>query len=220
MLEPGKLAASLLRLSAVVAEAVILAPFYTFADSIPAAALKDQIELSANANPLIFVEGGKAQKFILTVKNISDPAQKIGIKSIDITDILTDGTDRSDTILPLPKPTTDCPATAAAGLAGGKKCIFTYSVKPCPDPVMFGSCADKDKKENLDSGETTVRFSVAATLGPTVNSDEVFIVNDKGFPVVPEPATLTLFAAGALCLTPLVRPRRRNQDPSSHQGAS
>ena len=68
---------------------------------------------------------------------------------------------------------------------------------------MFGSCADK--MENLDSGETTVRFSVAVTLGPPVNYDEVFIVNDKGFPVVPEPATLPLTATGLLGLATLVR---------------
>jgi len=209
MLEPGKLVTSLLRAAAIVAGTVILTPFCTFADSIPAA-IESQIELSASANPLTFVEGGKAQKITLTVKNNSKPAQKIGIKSITITDILTDGTDKSDTILPLPDATTDCPDTAAMGLAGGKTCKFTFSVKPCPDPVMFGSCADKDKKENLDSGETTVRFSVATTLGRPGIYDEVFIVNDKGFPVVPEPATLTLFAAGALYLTALVRPRRRN----------
>jgi len=74
---------------------------------------------------------------------------------------------------------------------------------------MFGSCADK--KENLDSGETTVRFSVAATLGPTVNYDEVFIVKDKGFPAVPEPARLPLTATGVLCLAALVRLRRDNR---------
>jgi hypothetical protein len=209
MLEPGRLATSLLRAATMAAGAVILAPFCTFADSVPAA-IESQIELSASANPLIFVEGGKAQELILTVKNVSKPAQKIGIKSITINDILTDGTDKSDTILPLPNPTTNCPATAANGLPGGEKCKFTYSVvMPCPDPVMFGSCADKDKKENLDSGETTVRFSVATTLGRPGIYDEVFIVNDKGFPPVPEPATLTLLAAGALCLTALVRPRPR-----------
>jgi hypothetical protein len=209
MFERGKLATSLLRAASIVAVPVMLTAFCTFADSLPAAALKDQIELSANANPLTFVEGGKAQNFILTVKNVSDPAQKIGIKSINITEILTDGTDRSDTILPLPKPTTNCPANAANGIAAGKKCTFTYAVTPCPDPVMFGSCAEK--KENLDSGETTVRFSVAATLGPTVNYDEVFIVNDKGFPAVPEPATLPLTTTGVLSLAALVRLRRDNR---------
>jgi len=209
MLERGKLTTSLLRAACIVAVPAMLTSFGTFADSVPAAALKDQIELSANANPLTLVEGGKAQNFVLTVKNVSDPVQKIGIKSINITDILTDGTDRSDTILPLPKPTTNCPANAANGLAAGKKCIFTYVVTPCPDPVMFGSCADK--KENLDSGETTVRFSVAATLGPTVNYDEVFIVNDKGFPAVPEPATLALTITGVLGLAALVRLRKDNR---------
>src|SRR5215469_17409751 len=106
-----KLATSLLRPAAVVAVAVILTPFCTFGDSVPTA-IESQIELCASANPLTFVEGGKAQKFILTLKNISKPAQKIGIKSITI----TDGTDKSDTILPLPNPSTDCPDTAAMGL--------------------------------------------------------------------------------------------------------
>jgi hypothetical protein len=109
MLERGKLVTSF-RAAAIVAGVVILAPFCTFADSVPTA-LENQIELSAAANPLTFVEGGKAKDFILTVKNISNPAQKIGIKSINITAILTDGTDRSDTILPLPKPSSNCPAT-------------------------------------------------------------------------------------------------------------
>jgi hypothetical protein len=40
------------------------------ADSVPTA-LENQIELSAAANPLTFVEGGKAKDFILTVKNIT-----------------------------------------------------------------------------------------------------------------------------------------------------
>jgi hypothetical protein len=46
-----------------------------------------------------------------------------------------------------------------------------------------------------------------AALDP-VNYDEVFIVNDKGFPVVPEPATLPLTATGLLGLAALVRDRR------------
>jgi len=213
MLERGKLVTSF-RAAAIVAGLVILAPFCTFADSVPTA-LENQIELSAAANPLTFVEGGKAKDFILTVKNISNPAQKIGITSINITAILTDGTDRSDTILPLPKPSTNCPATAANGLSKGQKCTFTYSVTPCPDPLMFGSCADK--MENLDSGETTVRFSVAVTLGPPVNYDEVFIVNDKGFPVVPEPATLPLTATGLLGLAALVRLRRGNRESGAYR---
>jgi len=198
MPERGKLVITLVRAVAIVAGTVSLTHFYAFADSV-LVAIESQIELSASANPLTFVEGGKAQKFILTVKNISKPAQKIGIKSITI----TDGTDKSDTILPLPNPSTDCPDTAAMGLPGGKTCKFTDSVTPCPDPVMFGSCADK--KENLDSGETTVRFSVATTLGRPGIYDEVFIVNDKGFPAVPDPATSTLFAVGMLCLIALVR---------------
>ena len=164
MLERGKLATSF-RAAAIVAGVVIFAPFCTFADSVPTA-LENQIELSAAANPLTFVEGGKAKDFILTVKNISNPAQKIGIKAINITAILTDGTDRSDTISPLPKPSTNCPAAAANGLSKGQKCTFTYSVTPCPDPLMFGSCADK--MENPDSGETTVRFSVAIDAGRIV----------------------------------------------------
>ena len=52
------------------------------------------------------------------------------------------------------------------GLSKGQKCTFTYSVTPCPDPLMFGSCADK--MESLDSGETTVRFSVAIDAGRIV----------------------------------------------------
>ena len=68
--------------------------------------------------------------------------------------------------MPLPKPSTNCPATAANGLSKGQKCTFTYSVTPCPDPLMFGSCADK--MESLDSGETTVRFSVAIDAGRIV----------------------------------------------------
>ena len=87
MLERGKLVTSF-PAAAIVAGVLILAPFCTFADSVPTA-LENQIELSAAANPLTFVEGGKAKDFILTVKNISNPAQKIGIKSINITAILT-----------------------------------------------------------------------------------------------------------------------------------
>jgi hypothetical protein len=61
----------------------------------------------------------------------------------------------------------------------------------------------------VDFGLTQVEFTVNA-LTPTETSKSAladFRVEDVP---VPEPATLTLLATGALCLTALVRRRRRS----------
>jgi hypothetical protein len=195
MFERGKLVTSLVvRAAATIAGAAILTPFCAFGDSVPA--IPDQISVTPG-EPLTFVEGGKAQPFILTIMNISKPNETIGIKGVTITDILADGTDKADTIKPIPPPTTNCPRTAAKGLTFGAKCTFMFAVTPVAD----GPATEEMKKGDPDSGVTSVRLSVAATLGPPVSTTVDFTVNDVGFPpAVPEPATLTLLATGALGL--------------------
>lgn len=195
MCERGKLVTSWVRVAATVAGTVILLPFCAFADSAPA--IPDQISLTPSTEPLILVEGGKAGVFVLTVENISKPRNLIGIKNVSVVAVLMDGTDKSDTIvLPIPQPVSTCPKTIT--LAFGQKCTVTYTFTP----VGIGP------KENLDSGITSVRFRADPTLGLMVFSDTEITVNDVGFSATPEPATLTLFATGALCLTALVCLRR------------
>jgi hypothetical protein len=195
MFERGKLVTSSVRAAAIVAGAVIFVPFFAFADSLPA--IPDQISLAPSTPPLILVEGGKAADFVLTVQNISKPKNLIGIKNVSVVAVLMDGTDKSDTILPIPQPVSTCPKTIT--LAFGQKCTVTYTFTP----VANGP------KENLDSGITSVRFRADPTLGPMVFNDTEITVNDVGFSATPEPATLVLFSTGALCLTALARLRRR-----------
>jgi hypothetical protein len=203
MFERGKLVPSLLRAAVFVAGAVILAPFFAFADSLPA--IPDQISLAPSTPPLILVEGGKAADFVLTVQNISKPKNLIGIKNVSVVAVLQDGTDKSDTIVvPIALPVSTCPK--AITLAFGDKCTVTFTFTP----VAIGP-PDKDK-ENLDSGITSVRFRADPTLGPMVFNDTEITVNDVGFSATPEPASLILFAAGALCLTALTRLRRGNRE--------
>ena len=72
MFERGKLVTSLLRAAAIVAGAVILTPFSTFADSAPAPAAIT-FTVTSGATPLL-VEGGAAGVFVLTVENIGPVA--------------------------------------------------------------------------------------------------------------------------------------------------
>ena len=65
----GKLVTSSLRTAALVAGAVILAPFCTFADAALAPAAIP-FTVTPGATPLLF-EGGAAGIFVLTVENIS-----------------------------------------------------------------------------------------------------------------------------------------------------
>jgi len=166
-----------------------------------APAIPDQVFLTPSTEPLILVEGAKAGVFVLTVEHISKPKNLIGIKNVSVVAVLMDGTDKSDTIvLPIPQPVSTCPKTIT--LAFGQKCTVTYTFTP----VGIGP------KENLDSGITSVRFRADPTLGPMVFSDTEITVNDVGFSATPEPATLTLFATGALCLTALVWLCRGNRE--------
>ncbi len=87
----------------------------------------------------------------------------------------------------------------SALLKPGKEYTFTYLITPvggdtCPSAAE-GAC---------DSGATTIKFTVNPSLGPPVSAEPTFIVGDVPGPV-PEPANLTLFAAGALGRAALAR---------------
>ena len=201
MFARGRSVTSSVRAAAMVAGAVILAPFCALADSAPA--IPKQIAVDPGP-PLTFVEGGKAQDFVITVKNISPLMQDIGLKDVVITAILADGTDAKDTLQPIKETKTDC---LAKKLAFGKTCTFTLATTPVKD----GPPAEEKKKGDPDSGVTSVEFSVPASLGPPVSTTVDFTVNDVGFPPpAPEPATLSLLAAGALGLAAWASLRRGN----------
>jgi hypothetical protein len=199
MIARGRSVTSSVRAAAMVAGAVFLAPCWALADSAPA--IPKQIAVDPGP-PLTFGEGGEAQTFIITVKNISPLMQDIGVKDVMITAILADGTDAKDTLKSIKETNTDC---LAKKLAFGKTCTFTFAITPVKD----GPASEEKKKGDPDSGVTSVEFTVPASLGPAVSTTVDFTVNDVGFPPpAPEPATLSLLAAGALGLAALAGLRR------------
>jgi len=198
----GKFVTSLLRAAALVAGAVILAPFCTFADSalVPAAI---PFTVTPGATPLLF-EGGAAGIFVLTVENISPVP--IVVRSLTVAITARGGLDSSDTLAGVPVATkNDCGLTPAPPkvLAVGGECTITFAVKPVGN--------GPETEVPVDFGLTQVEFTVSA-LTPTETSRSGladFRVEDVP---VPEPATLILFATGALSLTVLVRLRRDNRE--------
>lgn len=208
MFERKKLVTSLLRAAAMAAGAVILAPFGTFADSAPAPAVIT-FTVTSGATPLLF-EGGAAGVFDLTVQNISP----VPITVFSFTAAITarGGLDSSDTIAGLPVITADAcgiPPKVPIVLANGDECTITFAVKPVGN-------GPPETEVPVDFGLTQVEFTVttipAPPLAPIKTSRSAladFRVEDVP---VPEPATLTLFATGALCLTALVRLRRGNRE--------
>jgi hypothetical protein len=205
MFERGKLVTSLFRAAALVAGAVILTPFCAFADSVPVPAAINFTVTSGATTPLF--EGGAVGVFVLTVENIS-PAP-IVVKNLDVSFIAFGGLDpSSDKIAGLPVRTADnCIVLKAPKvLLDGQACTFTFNV----------TSVGNEPPENSDFGLTQFEFMVGAIpappLIPTVTSRSAladFRVEDVP---VPEPATLTLFAIGAFCLTALVRIRRGNRE--------
>jgi hypothetical protein len=180
---------------------VIFAPFFAFADSLLAPAAIP-FTVTPGAAPLLF-EGGAAGNFVLTVENISPVP--IVVRSLTVAITARGGLDSSDTLAGLPVTTkNDCGLIPAPPkfLAIGGECTITFAVKPVGN-------GPPETEVPVDFGLTQVEFTVSA-LTPTETSRSAladFRVEDVP---VPEPATLTLFATGALCLTALVRLRRRS----------
>jgi len=191
MFERGKLVASLVRVAAIVAGAVIFVPFCAFADAVPA--LPNQISVTPGAAQLL-MEGGGGFAFTLTVRNISN--QAIGITSAAVEFVKFDGPDPTDRLMAITQTKTTCPKN---GLASNNNCTFTFDVTP------VGSGPEK---ENLDFGTTTAMFTVTPNRGPAVSANKDFLVRDDNAST-PEPATLTLFTFGALGLAGLAQTRRK-----------
>lgn len=193
MFERRKLPTSLLRAAAIVAGAVILAPVCAFADPVT-------FTVTAGPTPVL-IEGGAPGTFVLTVQNISP----LPIKFVSIDRAITahGGLDSSDTLAGLPAITAD--ACIPLVIASGNECTITFSVKPVGN-------GPPETEVPVDFGLTQVEFTVGTSTGTTRSALADFRVEDV--PAVPEPATLTLFAAGALCLTAwmwLGRSRRDSQ---------
>jgi hypothetical protein len=146
MFERGKLVTSLLCAAALVAGAVILTPFGTFADSAPAPAAIT-FTVTPGATPLLF-EGGAAGVVVLTVENISPvPIQVVGVNA-EIT--ARGGLDSSDTLAGVPRATADTcrPAKGPIVLSNGDECWLGRGQAPYSLgsaylflPVSFGSAS-------------------------------------------------------------------------------
>jgi hypothetical protein len=180
---------------------VAFAPFLGFADSIPV--IPEQISVTPQPILPAFQEVGEAgaMPFVLTVKNISK-TQTIGVKAsnpisaVIVSQVEIGHVDRSDTLVPPSTfSSTTCikPNGLPVLLAPGRTCTFTYRLTPVAGPP----CPDKNE-EPCDSGATTIKFTVNPSLGPSVSTEPTFIVEDV--PKTAEPASLILFAFGALGL--------------------
>ena len=204
----GKFVTSLLRAAALVAGAVILAPFCTFADSAPAPAA---ITFTVTPGPTpLLIEGGAPGVFDLTVQNIGP----VPINVFSFTAAITarGGLDSSDTLAGLPVITADAcgiPPKVPIVLANGDECTITFAVKPVGN-------GPPETEVPVDFGLTQVEFTVttipAPPLAPIKTSRSAladFRVEDVP---VPEPTTLVLIATGTLCLTALARLRRGNRE--------
>jgi PEP-CTERM motif len=112
------------------------------------------------------------------------------------------GLDSSDTLDGVPGVTADAcrPAIGPIVLANGDECTITFAVKPVGN-------GPPETEVPVDFGLTQVEFTVGTVTSRSALAD--FRVADVP---VPEPATLTLFATGAFCLTALVRIRRGNRE--------
>jgi len=192
MFEREKLVASSVRSAAFVAGAVIFAPFFAFADSLPA--IPPQIKVTPGGAQLL-MEGGGGFAFTLTVTNISN--QPIGITSVAVAFVKFDGPDPTDRLMAITQTKTTCPKN---GLASNNNCTFTFDVTP----------VGTQGEENLDFGTTTAMFTVTPNRGEAVSANKDFLVrDDHASTTTPEPATWTLFAFGALGLAGLAQTRRK-----------
>jgi len=179
----------------------VFAPFLGFADSIPVT--PEQISVTPQPILPAFQEVGTAgaMPFVLTVKNISK-THTIGVKAsnpisaVIVSQVEIGHVDRSDTLVPPSAfSSTSCikPNGLPVLLAPGGTCTFTYLLAPVAGPP----CPDKNE-EPCDSGATTIKFTINPSLGPSVSTEPTFIVEDV--PKTAEPASLILFAFGALGL--------------------
>jgi hypothetical protein len=201
MIALRNLVATWVRSATAVLGTVVFAPFLVFADSIPVT--PEQISVTPQPTLPTFQEVGKAgaMPFVLTVKNISK-TQTIGVKAsnpisaVIVSNVEIGHVDRSDTLVPPSAfSSTTCikPNGLPVLLAPGRTCTFTYLLTPVAGPP----CPDKNE-EPCDSGATTIKFTVNPSLGPSVSTEPTFIVEDV--PKTAEPASLILFAFGALGL--------------------
>ena len=200
MFERGRLVSSLLCTAAMVAGSAILIPFYSFADSVP---IPTHVDLSPGPLPTLF-DNGVPGVFVLTVKNPFDSTIMITSKCNTIPNpCVTFGPfvevgfpDAKDRVVAMPLKSTTCfkPTGQAIPLAPGMPCTFTFDPTPSkgPDP------------DDLTPGATTATFSISANRGKPGTMSPTFTVLDVPAGV-PEPATLSLFATGALGLAALVR---------------
>ena len=156
----GKLVTSSLRTAALVAGAVILAPFCTFADAALAPAAIP-FTVTPGATPLLF-EGGAAGIFVLTVENISPVP--IVVRSLTVAITALGSLDSSHTLAGVPVATkNDCGLLPAPPkvLAVGGECTITFAVKPVGN--------GPETEVPVDFGLTQVEFTVSA-LTPTETS--------------------------------------------------
>jgi PEP-CTERM motif len=194
MFQRGKLVTSSVRAAAIAAGAVILAPFLAFADSVPILPDPPPIVLTPGA-PLNLTEGPAITPFTVMVMNTTTNLITLDGIAIHVPNI-----DLSDKLF-VTRVGDNCPI---AGLPGGAVCTIDFNVT---------TSNDGDSGELVDIGSAMVVFTLTTGAGKAVSPAVKFTVTDVP-KATPEPATLTLFAAGALGLAVLGRLHRGKRKTS------
>jgi|ERR1700730_2221685 len=183
MFRPRKLALIFANAAIIAAVIAVWAPSPATADSI-SATLPDQISVTAGAAPILLENGG-AVPYSITVKNISN--QAIGINGgFAFTLTFVGKPDKSDKVVDVVETGRTCKNT---GLAANATCTISFNLFPDNDGP---------EKENIDSGITTVKFTVTPNRGRAVSASADVTVEDHA--QVPEPSMLTSFISGMISL--------------------
>jgi hypothetical protein len=179
-----------------------LLPIRAAADTITSS-LPPQISVTPNLLTPALVENGRAGGYFITVQNISN--QSIGINpGVGIVLTPLGQPDKSDKVVSVAETKRTCPRS---GLMPNRTCTIDFDIFP-----------DKDgpEKENIDSGITSIKFTVTPNRGEAVSATAKVTVEDSA--KTPEPASFSSLLSGlmivaVICWLRTMRRRRLSSQP-------